>query len=36
MAILPMYYDAPETLYSEATQEPLPQWVEKPGLKRTA
>jgi hypothetical protein len=27
---------APETLYSEATQEPLPQWVEKPGLKRSA
>jgi hypothetical protein len=27
---------APETLYSEATQEPLPQWVEKAGLKRTA
>ena len=27
---------APETLYSEATQEPLPQWVEKAGLKRSA
>ena len=27
---------APETLYSEATKEPLPQWVEKPGLKRSA
>ena len=27
---------APETLYSEATQEPLPQWMEKAGLKRTA
>ena len=27
---------APETLYSEATQEPLPQWVEEAGLKRTA
>jgi hypothetical protein len=27
---------APETLYSEATQEPLPQWVEKVGLKRSA
>jgi hypothetical protein len=26
----------PETLYSEATQEPLPQWVEKAGLKRSA
>jgi hypothetical protein len=27
---------APETLYSEATQEPLPQWVEKAELKRSA
>jgi hypothetical protein len=28
---------APETLYSEATQEPLPLWVEKaPGLKKSA
>jgi Protein of unknown function (DUF2442) len=27
---------APETLYSAATQEPLPQWVEKAGLKRSA
>ena len=27
---------APETLYSEATQEPLPKWVEKAGLKRSA
>ena len=27
---------APETLYSEATQEPLPQWVELAGLKRSA
>ena len=27
---------APETLYSEATQEPLPQWVEKAGLKKSA
>jgi hypothetical protein len=27
---------APETLYSEATQEPLPQWVEVAGLKRSA
>ncbi|MDP2046527.1 MAG: DUF2442 domain-containing protein [Deltaproteobacteria bacterium] len=27
---------APETLYSEATQEPLPQWVEMAGLKRSA
>ena len=27
---------APETLYSAATQEPLPQWVEKAGLKKTA
>ena len=27
---------APETLYGEATQEPLPQWVEKAGLKRSA
>jgi hypothetical protein len=27
---------APETLYSLATQEPLPQWVEKAGLKRSA
>lgn len=27
---------APETLYSEATQGPLPQWVEKAGLKKTA
>ncbi len=27
---------APETLYSSATQEPLPQWVEKPGLRKTA
>ncbi len=27
---------APETLYCEATQEALPQWVEKEGLKRSA
>jgi len=27
---------APETLYSEATQEPLPQWVEVAGIKRSA
>jgi len=27
---------APETLYCEATQEPLPQWVEKAGLKKSA
>ncbi len=27
---------APETLYSQATKEPLPQWVEKAGLKRSA
>ena len=27
---------APETLYSEATQEPLPQWMEMAGLKRSA
>ena len=27
---------APEILYREATQEPLPQWVEKAGLKRSA
>jgi len=27
---------APETLYSAATQKPLPQWVEKAGLKRSA
>ena len=27
---------APETLYSEATQEPLPHWVERAGLKKTA
>ena len=27
---------APETLYSAATQEPLPQWVEMAGLKKTA
>jgi hypothetical protein len=26
---------APETLYSEATQAPLPQWVEKAGIKRS-
>ena len=28
---------APETLYSEATKEPLPRWVEKEsGLKKSA
>lgn len=27
---------APETLYCEATQEALPRWVEKEGLKRSA
>ena len=27
---------APETLYSEATQEPLPQWVERAELKKSA
>ena len=27
---------APETLYSQATQEPLPKWVERVGLKKSA
>ena len=26
---------APETLYSEAIQEPVPQWLEKAGLKKS-